>query len=110
GELPTEADPPGSIIADPTLGTVHGPQLAGFQGYACASCHVWNGKLLASPDPVATGPDLTRTAGRLRRDWFDRYLENPLRFYPGTPMPAVFTHGKPATLGAILDGDPAKQK
>jgi glucose/arabinose dehydrogenase/mono/diheme cytochrome c family protein len=109
GELLFEPDRPAPAIDDPTLGTVHGPQLAGSQGYGCASCHVWNGRLLASPDPIATGPDLTRTAGRLRRDWFDRYLDGPHRFYPGTPMPAVFTHGKPATL-PILDGSPARQK
>ena len=54
------------------------------------------------------GPDLTRTAGRLRRDWFDRYLEDPLRHSPGTPMPSVFPHGKPATLSAILDGNAAE--
>ncbi len=110
GELPTEPDPPATAIADPTLGTVHGAQLVGFQGYACASCHVWNGKLLGSPDPVATGPDLTRTADRIRRDWFDRYLENPLRLHPGTPMPGVFPHGKPAMLASVLDGDATKQK
>jgi len=110
GELPAESEPPAGAIADPTLGTLHGPRLVGFQGYGCASCHVWNGRLLASPDPGATGPDLTRTAGRLRRDWFDRYLESPLRFHPGTPMPAVFPHGQPAPLAAVLDGDPAKQK
>jgi cytochrome c551/c552 len=110
GELVTEADAKEPATGDPTLGTVHGAQLAGFQGYACASCHVWNGRLVGSPDPAATGPDLTRTAGRIRREWFDRYLENPMRFHPGSPMPAAFTHGKPATLATILDGDPAKQK
>jgi glucose/arabinose dehydrogenase/cytochrome c551/c552 len=110
GELPTEADPATTEIADPTLGTLHGSQLAGFQGYACVSCHVWNGKLLGSPDPVATGPDLTRTVGRIRRSWFDAYLEAPLRFHPGTPMPGVFPHGKAAMLGSVLDGDAAKQK
>ncbi len=110
GELPTEADSPVAAVADPTLGALHGSRLVGFQGYACASCHVWNGKLLGSPDPVATGPDLTRTVGRIRREWFDRYLEAPMRFHPGTPMPGVFPHGKPAMLASILDGDAAKQK
>jgi mono/diheme cytochrome c family protein len=110
GELVTDADPPVRASDDPTIGTLHGSRLAGFQGYGCVSCHVWDGKQLAPSDPIATGPDLTRTAGRLRRDWFDRYLENPLRYSPGTPMPSVFSHGKPATLSTILDGDAAKQK
>lgn len=110
GELVTETDPLEAAVADPTVATLYGAQLTGFQGYACASCHVWNGKLIGSPDPAATGPDLTRTAGRIRRDWFDRYLESPMRFHPGTPMPGVFPHGRPAMLGSVLDGDPAKQK
>ncbi|HVK12680.1 MAG TPA: hypothetical protein VM597_28275, partial [Gemmataceae bacterium] len=110
GELVAADDAPAPGTADPTLGTLHGSRLAGFQGYACASCHVWNGKQLASADPAAIGPDLTRTAGRLRRDWFDRFVEDPLRYYPGTPMPSVFPHGQPATLATVLDGDAAKQK
>src|SRR5262249_91265 len=110
GELVTDADPAPRVPEDPPIGTLHGSRLAGFQGYGCVSCHVWDGKQLAPSDPIATGPDLTRTAGRLRRDWFDRYLENPLRYSPGTPMPSVFPHGKPATLSTILDGDADKQK
>src|SRR5262249_17266725 len=39
GELVSEVDPPEPVVTDPTLGTLHGAQLAGFQGYACASCH-----------------------------------------------------------------------
>src|SRR5262249_8177076 len=63
GELPTEADAPPSAIADPTVGTLHGPGLVGFQGYACISCHVWNGHLFAPTDPGNLAPDLVRTAG-----------------------------------------------
>ncbi|HEX3151632.1 MAG TPA: hypothetical protein VHR66_26395, partial [Gemmataceae bacterium] len=110
GEVLGGAEPPIRAATDPTLGTLHGSRLAGFQGYACASCHVWDGRQLASADPAATGPDLTRTAGRIRREWFDRYLENPLRYTPGTPMPTIFPHGKPATLTAILDGGAVNQK
>jgi glucose/arabinose dehydrogenase/mono/diheme cytochrome c family protein len=110
GELVSDADPPARIAADPTLGTLHGSRLVGFQGYACASCHIWNNRQLATQDPVAIGPDLTRTVGRVRRDWFDRFVENPLRYYPGTPMPSIFPHGKTATLAAVLDGDATKQK
>jgi hypothetical protein len=49
-------------------------------------------------------------SGRIRRDWFDRFLENPIRFCPGTPMPAMFERGKPAPLTSIFDGDADKQK
>jgi mono/diheme cytochrome c family protein len=110
GELPAASDPPAALAADPTLGTLAGPALVGSQGYSCISCHAWNGRHLVSSDPGAAGPDLTRTIGRIRRDWFDRFLEDPQRAHPGTPMPAVFEHGKRALLATVLDGDPAKQK
>jgi glucose/arabinose dehydrogenase/cytochrome c551/c552 len=110
GELPDAPEPPPRVPADQTLGSVHGPIMVGFQGYGCVSCHMWNGQTLAETDPGSIGPDLTRAAGRIRRDWFDRYLENPARAHPGTPMPSIFAKGKPATLTAILDGDVAKQK
>ncbi len=110
GELPDAADPPRSKPADPTLGSLSGPAIAGFQGYGCVSCHVWNGHALSEPDPGAAGTDLTRLEGRIRRDWFDRYLEGPARFHPGTPMPTIFQKDRPALLQSILDGNPAKQK
>jgi mono/diheme cytochrome c family protein len=109
GEIPT-ADTVDAPIADPNVGAVFGPQLAGSQGYSCISCHVWNDKLLAPADPGAVGPDLTRTAGRIRREWFDRFLENPARYHPSTPMPSVFQPGQPAPLQSVLAGDAAKQK
>jgi mono/diheme cytochrome c family protein/glucose/arabinose dehydrogenase len=116
GELPdspaTQATGTSGLdpVADPTWGTLHGPALVGFQGYACVSCHVWNGQALADPDPGAVGPDLTRLVGRIRSDWFGRFLENPQRFHPGTPMPSVFPRGQPATLRSVLDGDSARQR
>jgi glucose/arabinose dehydrogenase len=110
GDLPAGPEPPPTEPFDPTLGSLTGPRLAGFQGYSCLSCHMWNGKMLSEPDPGAVGTDLTRVAGRLRRDWFDRFLEGPARFHPNTPMPAIFFHGKTATLTSVLDGDPTRQK
>ncbi len=110
GELPAGPEATERKPADPTLGSLAGPRLVGFQGYACVSCHVWKGQMFSEPDPGAVGTDLTRVAGRLRRDWFDRYLDGPARAHPGTPMPSIFTKGQPASLASVLDGDPRKQK
>jgi glucose/arabinose dehydrogenase/mono/diheme cytochrome c family protein len=110
GDLAGAPEPLSPPPADPTAGSLIGPSLAGFQGYACVGCHVWNGQQLSEADPGAVGTDLTRVAGRIRRDWFDRFVEDPLRVHPGTPMPAVFPRGKPATLRSLLDGDALKQK
>lgn len=101
---------PPTSAADATTGSLHGPTLVSSGGYACVSCHVWNGRMLADQDPGATGPDLLRVPGRIRRDWFDRYLEAPTRAHPGTPMPAIFPKDQPATLRSVLDGDAARQK
>jgi glucose/arabinose dehydrogenase len=109
GEV-AEAEEPPRQPADPTAGSLAGPSLIGFQGYSCVSCHLWNGQNLSEPDPGAVGTELTRVTGRIRHDWFNRYLEGPARSHPGTPMPAIFSKGKPATLASVLDGDPAKQK
>lgn len=110
GELTVGSDPLARMPIDPTAASLVGPTLVGFQGYACAACHVWNGKLLSPADPGAVGLDLTRMAGRIRRDWFERFLEDPARSHPGTPMPSIFARGKPAALNSILDGDPVRQK
>jgi hypothetical protein len=66
--------------------------------------------MLSEADPGAVGTELTRVPGRIRRDWFDRYLEGPARFHPGTPMPSIFSRGQPASLSSVLDGDPRKQR
>jgi len=110
GEIPDATDVRDAGVADPTVGTLEGPQLVGSQGFSCVSCHVWNGQLLTASDPGAIGPDLTRVAGRIRRDWFEQFLDNPLRYHPGTPMPTVFERNKPSLLRSVLAGDAAKQK
>lgn len=99
----------GALQSDPALAG-QGQSLAGFEGYSCVSCHIWKGQSMAEPDPGAIAPELTTVTRRIRRSWFDRWLEDPSRFQPGTPMPQIFKHGKPATLGHVLDGDAAKQK
>jgi cbb3-type cytochrome oxidase cytochrome c subunit/glucose/arabinose dehydrogenase/cytochrome c551/c552 len=110
GELTVGSDPPARTPIDPTAASLEGPTLVGFQGYACVACHAWNGKLLSPADPGAVGPELIRVAGRIRRDWFDRFLDDPARSHPGTPMPSIFVRGQPATLNTILDGDAVRQK
>jgi hypothetical protein len=109
GDLPATKESGVQAAADPTLGSLVGSSLAGFEGYSCFSCHVWNGQRYADPDPGAVGPDLARLVGRIRRSWFDRFLEDPGRVHPGTPMPAIFPHGKRAILASVLDGDAHKQ-
>jgi cytochrome c2/glucose/arabinose dehydrogenase len=111
GDIPLDPDEPGAPGAgDPTLTGLAGPDLVGFRGYSCIACHLWNGQMFSSPDPGAIGPELARVAGRVRREWFERFLESPARAHPGTPMPAFFPKGHSRGLESILGGDLAKQK
>jgi cytochrome c553 len=109
GDDPGAPDAAPPLSGDPTLPPL-GPTLVGFGGYSCVSCHIWRGKSFAEPDPGAIAPELTTVTRRIRREWFDRWVEDPARVQPGTPMPQIFKHGLPATLGHILEGDAAKQK
>jgi hypothetical protein len=103
------AEEPAAKAPEPALVEL-GPRLGGFEGYSCISCHLWKKELKSEADPGAIGPDLAGVAGRLRREWFDRWLEDPARVHPGTPMPQVFKKGQPATLRALLDGDAGRQR
>jgi hypothetical protein len=75
-------------LTDPNL-IAQGPELVGFAGYSCTSCHVWNGKTLSEVEPGTVGPELTTVTARIRRDWFNRFLDDPWRIYPGSRMPAI---------------------
>jgi mono/diheme cytochrome c family protein/glucose/arabinose dehydrogenase len=109
GELIESDSRPDQAISEPTL-SMFGAGLVGFEGYSCVSCHIWSGTELTGVDPGAVGPELTSATRRIRRDWFKRWLENPARMHPGTPMPAFFPKGEPAPISAVLNGDALQQK
>ena len=98
-----------AVKVDPTAADF-GPLLVGFEGYACVSCHVWKGDTMGVVEPSSAGPELTTVTKRIRRTWFDRWLESPLRIHPHTPMPSIFRKGQAAMLDYVLDGDAHRQK
>jgi len=86
GELPAGEDSPAPTSKDPTLGPLVGPQLAGFQGYACVSCHLWQGQQLSQPDPGASGPELTKQLVQQRPELKVIYMS-------GYTEDAIVNHG-----------------
>jgi cbb3-type cytochrome oxidase cytochrome c subunit len=79
-----------------------GRTLAGKNGHGCIACHDISG--VASGG--TRGPDLALTTARIRRDWFDRWMDNPQRLAPGTQMPQYYLGGKAQI--PLLGGDPVK--
>ncbi|XZE33318.1 family 16 glycoside hydrolase [Pirellulaceae bacterium SH501] len=81
-----------------------GRKLVGSEGLACIKCHVFGGK----STPGIQAMDLLRMPGRLREDWFHRYMLDPTRYRPGTRMPLSFPEGKSAVT-SVYHGDADKQ-
>jgi cbb3-type cytochrome oxidase cytochrome c subunit len=79
-----------------------GRTLTGKDGHGCIACHDISGVVGGG----TRGTDLALVPGRLRRDWFDRWMDNPQRLAPGTQMPQYFLGGKAQV--PLLDADPAK--
>lgn len=69
-----------------------GRKLSGSEGLGCIKCHDISGHVGGG----TRGPDLARTAERLRFDWYERWMHNPQRLAPGTKMPQNFNNGKSA--------------
>ncbi len=81
-----------------------GRQIVGKGGLGCISCHDIGGVANAG----TRGPDLSTINQRVRYEWYERWLHQPLRMAPGTRMPQAFVDGK-STLSTVLNGDPKAQ-
>ncbi len=81
-----------------------GRQIVGKGGFGCISCH----DIAGIPNTGTRGPDLATVSQRVRFDWYERWLHQPLRMSPGTKMPQAFVDGK-SLLTTVYDGN-AKQQ
>jgi hypothetical protein len=59
--------------------------LTSSRGFNCLNCHFLGP---AACQPTSLAPDFTMATRRVSRAWFQRWLSNPARIMPGTPMPA----------------------
>jgi cytochrome c2 len=62
-------------------------RLIGQRGFGCVSCHVLAGKVPAGGEPETLGPDLALAHQRMTERYFRRWISDPQRIIPGTPMP-----------------------
>lgn len=81
-----------------------GKTIVGKGGLGCISCHDISG----IPNTGTRGPDLATINQRVRYEWYDRWLHQPLRMAPGTRMPQAFNDDK-STLTTVLNADPTAQ-
>jgi cytochrome c2 len=82
----------------------NGKTIIGKGGLGCISCH----DIAGIPNTGTRGPDLATINQRVRYDWYERWLHQPLRMAPGTRMPQAFVENK-STLATVLNGNPDAQ-
>ncbi len=77
----------------PTAGTTAiegaGARLVTADGFGCTSCHAigdWTPRKVA---PGSEGAALSRIGQRVRHEWFDRWVRNPVRIVPDMEMPSI---------------------
>ena len=81
-----------------------GREIIGKGGLGCISCH----DIAGIANTGTRGPDLATINQRVRYEWYERWLSQPLRMAPGTRMPQAFVDGK-STLSTVFNGSPHLQ-
>ncbi len=77
-------------------------------GFSCVSCH---GVADLKPTQVfeSEGINFSFSADRLRKDYYRRWLLNPVRIDPASKMPVYFDEEGYSPLFDVLDGDTDQQ-
>jgi mono/diheme cytochrome c family protein len=102
---PTKSDP--DLAVNKEMSEI-GRKLSGpMGGLDCLSCH-GIGPKGATKVFEAPAPNFKLVRSRLRKDYYDRWVREPLRLEPGTKMPQFIKDGR-TQLTEILDGDGVKQ-
>jgi len=98
--VPPRPDHDQAATTDPLLLHAVGSRLVTAGGFGCTSCHQV-GQAQPSKAPInARGPTLTMLGQRVRREWFDRFIRNPLRVVPRMEMPSI-----QVAVGGVLGDD-----
>ena len=81
-----------------------GRMLVGSKGNSCIKCHTFGNSKATGIQSIS----MTTMTRRLRQEWFEPYMLNPIEFRPGTRMPAAWPSGQ-TFFTDVLDGDAKKQ-
>lgn len=92
--------------SDPALVAIGKDLISADKGFGCTTCHG-----LEKTPPTAAfevqGLYLEHIGGRLRREWYDRWMDNPASVTPGTKMPQYAPGGE--SPNPALNGNAADQ-
>ena len=81
-----------------------GARLVTAEGFGCTSCHAIGSWTPVKVAPGAEGADLSMLGRRVRQEWFERWVRNPVRFVPEMEMPSIVT-----PVRGVLDEDLDRQ-
>ncbi len=91
---------PSPVEAEVENESVTATKLFGQQGFGCVNCHVVAGRIPPGGEPETLGPDLSLAHRRMTSSYFHRWISNPQRIIPGTPMPQ-FLQPLPVAEGTL---------
>ncbi len=81
---------------------IAGQTITGAKGFSCISCHVLGEYKPRNVALGTRGSDLLMLGDRMRKEYFLRWVHNPLRIVPGMEMPAL-KKSVPKVLGGDID-------
>lgn len=94
------------VEVDPALAEI-GKKLVGAEGFGCTTCHG-----IGDQQPTAAfevgAVNFALTPHRLRKEFYHRWMDNPVAVTPGSKMPR-YADGNQSLRTDILEGDARKQ-
>jgi hypothetical protein len=80
-------------------------------GFDCRECHGIGSELPTGGKETVLAPGINflDVSGRLRSDFYHRFMLDPFRYNPRAKMPKFAEDGKRTKVTAILDGDARAQ-
>jgi cytochrome c551/c552 len=102
--------PPSDLRPDPALVEAGRQLTQAVGGLDCRQCH-GIGPLRPEGDAqthFALGVNLAQSRARLQREYYDRWMRDPLRIDPQTKMPKLASEGRTKALGHF-EGDAPRQ-
>jgi mono/diheme cytochrome c family protein len=95
-------------VIDDELAKVGRQLISPVGGFSCVSCH-GVGELRPTQVFESEGINFALSGARLRKDYFRRWILNPLRIDPLSKMPVYFDEEGMSPLYDVLDGDTDRQ-